>query len=346
MSLEINIEKKLNSFTLHSSFSTRSNHTALLGASGSGKSMILKCIAGIETPDKGVIKVNGRTLFDDKKGIYVKPQKRKVGYLFQDYALFPNFTVQKNISCVKKQKNRKSNIISLLKRFDIEEIADYYPAELSGGQKQRVALARLLASEPEILMLDEPFSALDTFLKEKVEIEMKNFLAEFSGDVIMVTHNRSEAYRLCEKLVILDEGKTIEKGDLKEIFAQPQHLATSKLTGCKNFSRIKKMTEHQLFALDWGVHLKTEKTITDDIEWIGVRAHDFYDPFDQEVDNAFSTTMIDTAQTLFERQHLCQNQEAKETIWWKVDKSQAQERFSGRLAVLPENIQLLKARES
>ncbi|MCF1684200.1 ATP-binding cassette domain-containing protein [Tetragenococcus halophilus] len=345
MSLEINIEKKLNSFTLNSSFSMKSNHTALLGASGSGKSMILKCIAGIETPDRGVIKVNGRTLFDDKKGIYIKPQKRKVGYLFQDYALFPNFTVRKNISCVKNKGDKKTKVASLLQRFDIEEIADSYPAELSGGQKQRVALARLLASEPEILMLDEPFSALDTFLKEKVEIEMKNFLAEFSGDVIMVTHNRSEAYRLCEKLVILDEGQTIEKGDLKEIFEQPQHLATSKLTGCKNFSRIKKITEHQLFARDWGVQLQTEKTITDDIGWIGVRAHDFYDPFDQEVDNAFSTTMIDTAQTLFERQHLCQSQEAKETIWWKVDKSQAQETFSGRLAVLPKNIQLLKVRE-
>ncbi|MCF1601654.1 hypothetical protein [Tetragenococcus halophilus] len=122
-------------------------------------------------------------------------------------------------------------------------------------------------------------------------------------------------------------------------------MATSKLTGCKNFSRIKKIAEHQLFARDWGVQLKTEKTIADDIGWIGVRAHDFYDPFDQQVDNSFSTTMIDTAQTPFERQHLCQNQEAKEAIWWKVDKSQAQAAFSGKLAVLPENIQLLKARE-
>lgn len=345
MSLEINIEKKLNSFTLNSSFSMKSNHTALLGASGSGKSMILKCIAGIETPDKGIIKVNGRTLFDDKKGIYVKPQKRKVGYLFQDYALFPNFTVRKNIACVKNKGNKKSDVTSLLQRFAIEEIADSYPKELSGGQKQRVALARLLASEPEILMLDEPFSALDTFLKEKVEIEMKNFLAEFSGDVIMVTHNRSEAYRLCEKLVILDKGQTIEKGDLKEIFEQPQHLATSKLTGCKNFSRIKKITEHQLFALDWGIQLKTEKTITDDIEWAGVRAHDFYDPLSREVENEFSAEMIDSTQTLFEWQYLCQSQKAQDTIWWKVDKSQAQEIFSGRLAVRPENIQLLKARE-
>src|SRR5699024_4315066 len=238
MSFEINIEKKLNTFTLKANFSSGQDHTALLGASGSGKSMILKCIAGIETPDNGFIKVNDRILFDSEKKINLKPKKRQVGYLFQDYALFPNFTVRKNIACVLRNKKQKAKVRNLLERFDIVELADFYPRELSGGQKQRVALARLLAFEPDILMLDEAFSALDTFLKEKVELEMKEFLADYPGDVIIVSHDRNEAYRLCKKLVILDHGHTLEKGDLKQIFAEPQFLATSKITGTKNFSTI------------------------------------------------------------------------------------------------------------
>lgn len=342
MSFEINIEKKLNTFTLKANFSSGQDHTALLGASGSGKSMILKCIAGIETPDNGFIKVNDRILFDSEKKINLKPQKRQVGYLFQDYALFPNFTVRKNIACVLRNKKQKAKVRNLLQRFDIVELADFYPRELSGGQKQRVALARLLAFEPDILMLDEAFSALDTFLKEKVELEMKEFLADYPGDVIIVSHDRNEAYRLCKKLVILDHGHTLEKGDLKQIFAEPQFLATSKITGTKNFSTIRKVDDYHLEALDWGIELQTTEKIGPEIRMIGIRAHDFYQVSDNSSCNSFGAKIVGDSQTPFEYQYLCQTKKKGPTLWWKVDKSAAKPDFTGYLSIAPEHIQLLR----
>lgn len=345
MTFEVNIEKKLNTFTLAAAFNSEQDHTALLGASGSGKSMILKCIAGIEKPDKGYIKVNDRILFDAEKKIDLKPQDRKVGYLFQDYALFPNFTVKKNIACALRNKRHKEKVRDLMQRLDIVELANFYPAELSGGQKQRVALARLLASEPEILMLDEAFSALDTFLKEKVELEMKQFLTDYSGDVIIVSHDRNEAYRLCQKLVILDRGHTIEKGELKEVFAAPQYLATSKITGTKNFSAIRKLDDHHLEALDWGIRLTTAEKISPQIRMIGIRAHDFYAVDDESWQNGFAVKGVGDTQTPFEYQYLCQTNFSTETLWWKVDKSAEQQKFTGYLAVEPKHIQLLKEAE-
>lgn len=342
MSLDIHIEKKLKEFTLKSTLYFKENRTALLGASGSGKSMILKCISGIETPDKGYIKVNGRTLFDSEQKINLKPQERRVGYLFQNYALFPNFTVRKNISCVLKDKKNRERVEQLLTLFDLETIADHYAEQLSGGQQQRVALARLLASEPEILLLDEPFSALDTFLREKVEIEMKAFLSNYHGDVVLVTHNRNEAYRLCDHLVILDKGVTIEKGSLKEVFEQPSYIATAKLTGCKNFSAIDRLTDKQAYATDWGITLTTDQEIPDDITHIGIRAHSFFEADEYTNKNVFNVTILDSTETPFEWRFLCSVQAGKEPIWWKVDKKNNQDHFSGSLAVLPSDIQLLK----
>lgn len=341
MSLELKIKKKLQEFTLTAEISSQDELTALLGASGSGKSMLLKCIAGIETPDEGYIRLNGRTLFDSQKKINLKPQKRKVGILFQNYALFPNFTVRQNIaSGIKKKSNERTD--QLLQQFELENIADQYGEELSGGQQQRVALARLLASEPEILLLDEPFSALDTFLKDKVELEMKNFIKSYQGDVFIVTHNRNEAYRLCEKLIILHHGKTLEQGVLKEIFAKPEYLATSKLTGCKNFSAIEKISDYQLWAIDWGIELTTDEQISEDISHIGVRSH-YFQVGKAGEQNAFQVKVIDQTESPFEIQKYCQTEYSNEVIWWEYEKNQkAAGKFSGYLKIVPKDIQLLK----
>ncbi|MBV7389670.1 sulfate/molybdate ABC transporter ATP-binding protein [Enterococcus alishanensis] len=341
MSLELKIKKKLQEFTLSAEITSQDDLTALLGASGSGKSMLLKCIAGIETPDEGYIRLNGRTLFDSQKKINLKPQKRKVGILFQNYALFPNFTVRQNIaSGLKKKSNQRTN--QLLQQFELENIANQYGEELSGGQQQRVALARLLASEPEILLLDEPFSALDTFLKDKVELEMKNFINNYQGDVFIVTHNRNEAYRLCEKLIILHQGETLEQGDLKRIFAKPKYLATSKLTGCKNFSAIEKISDYQLRALDWGIELTTNEKISIDISYIGIRSH-YFQTGQVGEQNTFEVTVIDQTESPFEIQKYCQTEYSDEIIWWEYEKNQkAAENFSVYLKISPKNIQLLK----
>lgn len=342
MSLELKIKKKLKEFTLQAEISSADTTTALLGASGSGKSMILKCIAGIETPDEGYIRVNGVALFDSAKKINLKPQKRKVGILFQNYALFPNFTVTQNIACGLKKKNPQK-IQELLAKFSLTEIAQHYGEQLSGGQQQRVALARLLASEPQILLLDEPFSALDTFLKDKVELELKNFIAEYTGDVVLVTHNRNEAYRLCENLVILERGQTLEKGILKEIFAQPHYLATSKLTGCKNFSRLKVLGPDKIHALDWGIELLVAAPIPPDVTHLGVRAHYFYAATPDQL-NAFPIEVVDRGETPFEWHYYCQTGTASEPIWWEFEQnSLSKNQTASHIAVKPSDIQLLKS---
>ncbi len=173
MSLEVNVTKRFDGFTLHAAFTAGDTATALLGASGCGKSMTLRCIAGIVRPDEGRIVLDGRVLFDSTQGIDLPPQQRNVGLLFQNYALFPNMTVEQNIlSALKKEKDpaaRRAACAEALRAMRLEELAKRLPGALSGGQQQRAALARILAAKPRILMLDEPFSALDSYLREEVE---------------------------------------------------------------------------------------------------------------------------------------------------------------------------------
>ena len=186
MSLRVEIEKRLGNFALQAEFETREQTLALLGASGCGKSVTLKCIAGIMTPDKGRIELDGQVLFDAEKGINLPPQKRRVGYLFQQYALFPNMTVVQNICCGIRARGaeRERLVREQMRRFQLEGLEKSYPAQLSGGQQQRVALARILAGEPKAILLDEPFSALDSYLKWSLEAELTQMLAAFSGPLV------------------------------------------------------------------------------------------------------------------------------------------------------------------
>ena len=222
MSLEIDIEKKLDGFTLRAAFIAGNTSTALLGASGCGKSMTLRCIAGIVKPDRGRIVLDGRVLFDSDRHIDLPPQQRGVGLLFQNYALFPNMTVEQNVLCgLKAEKDpaaRRAACAEMLCAMRLEALAKRYPAQLSGGQQQRAALARILVGKPRILMLDEPFSALDSYLREEVEGEVGSLLANFAGTALLVTHNRDEAYRLCKEMIVLNEGQVLRAGRTKEVF--------------------------------------------------------------------------------------------------------------------------------
>ena len=236
MSLKVNIKKRLGNFNLDVAFETERGVFAILGASGCGKSMTLKCIAGIETPDEGRIELNGRILYDSAKKINLTPQKRRVGYMFQDYALFPNMTVEQNIKAGMGKHPEEEKVRSYINRFRLEGLEKHYPAQLSGGQKQRVAMARMIASEPDILLLDEPFSALDSYLKWELEQEMRDMLAEVQKPVLFVSHNRDEVYRLCSVVSCIDHGKmeVIEK--TKEFFHNPKTKTAAVLSGCKNIS--------------------------------------------------------------------------------------------------------------
>lgn len=209
--LEVQIYKKLAEFDLDVSFQVDDNILGLMGASGSGKSMTLKCIAGIETPDQGRIVLNGRVLFDSEKKINVPIQKRNVGYMFQSYALFPNMNVYENISVglrARKVKDVDIVVQKVMQQFRIFELASRYPKQLSGGQRQRVALARLMAYEPDVLLLDEPFSALDEDLKKDLLQELKSEL-QISKPVIFVSHDKEEVNELCDLKYKIKQGEII-----------------------------------------------------------------------------------------------------------------------------------------
>ena len=273
MSLYINIKKKFNDFNLDVFFESQDEVMAVLGSSGSGKSLTLKCIAGIIEPDSGHIELDGKVLFDSEMGINLSPQQRNVGYLFQNYALFPNMTVEKNIGCGISKGNKSELIKEYIKRFRIEGLEKRYPAELSGGQQQRVALARIFASEPKLLMLDEPFSAMDSYLKWELEQELIEFLKAYKGVVLFVSHNRDEVYRLCDRVVVMSEGKSEIPFSKSELFEAPKTLAATILSGCKNISRAKKISSYTIKALDWDITLKTSKKVSDSITHVGIRAH-------------------------------------------------------------------------
>lgn len=279
MSLVVDIKKDFGRFRLDVEFEAGSGEvTGLLGASGCGKSVTLKCVAGIEKPDEGRIVLDGRVLFDSERRIDLTPQRRRVGYLFQNYALFPNMTLAQNIGVgVRDRAKRRETVERLVKSFYLEGCEGKYPRQLSGGQQQRAALARILASEPEVLMLDEPFSALDSYLKWQVELELAELLERFPGPVLFVTHDRDEVRRLCGRVCVLDNGRSQAAQSVGELFDSPRTLSACLLSGCKNITRARRVSEKRIVALDWGVELEVEQELPEGLEYAGIRAH-FVEP--------------------------------------------------------------------
>ena len=229
--LKVNIQKELKEFDLDVDFELKKGCLGILGPSGCGKSMTLKSIAGIVNPDNGFISLNDTVYFDSSNKTNLKPQKRNVGYLFQNYALFPNMTVEENVAIGLGKDYDKNHLSEIIKRYHLNGLEKRYPRELSGGQQQRVALARIMAYGPDVILFDEPFSAMDTFLKEQLRLELVNSLKDFDGFSIMVTHNRDEAFQFCDELIILDKGKVIAKGDTHEVFENPRKVQVARLTG-------------------------------------------------------------------------------------------------------------------
>ena len=273
MSISVDIEKDYGSFTLKAKFEAGNETLALLGPSGCGKSMTLRCIAGIEKPDRGKIVLDGVTLFDSEKRIDLPPQQRRTGLMFQNYALFPNMTVLQNIrSGAKREKNpskRKEMIASVLERFDLSPLADHYPHQLSGGQQQRVALARMLVSSPRILLLDEPFSALDSHLRFRLEQEVRQAIRQFGKTVILVSHDRDEVYRMSDSIAIMDEGEIQVIGPRRDVFANPHTRKGAILTGCKNISAIRR-EGGRIRAEDWDMELNLPD-LPPEVTAVGVR---------------------------------------------------------------------------
>ena len=273
MSLEVKIKKRLDDFLLNVDFSCEGESTAVLGASGSGKSMTLKCIAGIERPDEGRIVLNGRVLFDSEKGINLPPQNRHVGYLFQNYALFPNMTAEQNIACglhsIKDKQVRMKRVHEMIEKMQLNGLEKHKPNQLSGGQQQRVALARILIGNPEILMLDEPFSALDRYLKDQLLTEVKKLLIDYKKDVLMVTHDYDEAGAMCSRIVIMDQGHICNQGKTKDVFADPKTVPGALLTGCKNIYKARKAGETKVEIPELCVVMEMGRSVEDHLCAVG-----------------------------------------------------------------------------
>nr|WP_325235309.1 ATP-binding cassette domain-containing protein [uncultured Oscillibacter sp.] len=261
MALTARIEKRFGAFQLAVDLMAETGQPlALLGASGCGKSVTLKCIAGIERPDRGRIELDGRVLFDSEAGIDLPPQRRRVGFLFQSYALFPHMTVERNVAvCLGRmdKRRRRERTAELLALLHLEDQAALYPRQLSGGQRQRAALARILAAEPGVLLLDEPFSALDGFLKWQLEQELREVLERFPGPAVWVSHDRGEVYRNCSRVCVLEDGKSAPAASMAELMANPGTVAAARLSGCKNFAPVRPGPAPGLVEVPaWGLVLR------------------------------------------------------------------------------------------
>ncbi len=297
--LSIAIQKQLPNFSLSVNFSAGELPLGLLGASGSGKSMTLRCIAGLETPSSGRIVLNGRILFDSQKKINLPSAQRRIGFLFQNYALFPHMTVVQNIAfglqaLPKAECDRR--VAQQIFLMQLQGLERRYPDQLSGGQQQRVALARALAPEPETLLLDEPFSALDAHLRHQMEKQLTSLLNHYHGVTLFVTHNLEEAYRICDKLLVFSDGEAIAEGHKCEIFERPVSLVAAQLTGCKNFSRARSISQQEIEALDWNCSLQLIEPMPEPLEYVGIRAHHLAFVEDASQENTFPTWLAHTSE--------------------------------------------------
>ncbi len=330
MSLSVQIRKRLPSFTLDVAFEAGAETLGLLGASGSGKSLALRCIAGVERPDSGRIIVGGATFFDSERGVDVSPQDRKTALLFQNYQLFPTMTVAENVAAgIDKsvgRQQRSERVSEMLGFFHLSGFERKYPAKLSGGQQQRIALARMLAAEPTILMLDEPFSALDEHLKASLEQELLDTFDQFDGTILYVSHDIDEAFRFCDRIAVLDDGHVSDMGPTQRIVSHPNSVAALRLSGCKNVSPARKLGEHLLFAEDWGIELQSDECVPDGLAYVGIRAF-FVKPAAEADDvNVFSAMAARVSDSRFERTVLLaldgdfEHAEATKHVQWKIDK--------------------------
>lgn len=324
MAIEVRIHREFDDFKLDVQFQSESRRIGILGASGCGKSLTLKSIAGIERPETGKIESAGKVFFDSAKKIWMPPQERNVGYLFQNYALFPTMTVEKNIGialrCGKKEKEKK--VRDMIDRFSLQGLEKKLPGQLSGGQQQRTALARIMIYEPDMILLDEPFSALDSYLKEQTQRECLELLQDYPGTVILVSHSRDEIYRFSEEVLVMDGGKAVIKKTVKELFEHPQKVAAAKLTGCKNIEEIVWKDGKHLYVPGWDMVIPAGMGNVGDAQAIGIRAHEFTtERTESDGELVFPVYKPEVKEDLFEYHvQFFTSERAKTPVVWKVSK--------------------------
>jgi molybdate ABC transporter permease protein len=309
--LQVELERRLENFTLSVSMETAQGASGLLGASGSGKSMTLRMIAGVTTADRGRITINGRVLFDSAARINMPPERRRIAMVFQDYALFPHLTVAENVGfglAGLKPAERRARVEQQLASMRIAELANRFPREISGGQRQRVAIARCMAMEPDALLLDEPFAALDFHMRRQTEEQLRETLSEFHGPVVFVTHDMEEAFRFCSDLLVLNEGRVIASGPRQELFERPRTVAAARLTGCKNIVSAARVDEYRIAIPAWDCQLSASALVPESITHLGYRSHQVVFPDQAGGENTFPCWLVTTSEaphemTLYLRLH-------------------------------------------
>ena len=224
LSLDLDLPRR--SFRLTLALAVGAETVAVVGPSGSGKSSLLRAIAGLTRPERGRIALGERVLFDAQRGIDLAPERRRVGLVFQEYALFPHMSVLANVGFGGRRRSRE-----MLERLRIGHLADARPAELSGGERQRVALARALAREPDVLLLDEPMAALDPHTREAVRGELRELLAELGLPTLLVTHSFTDASALAGRVAVLEAGRLVQQGAPGDLIARPADPFVASLTG-------------------------------------------------------------------------------------------------------------------
>ena len=297
--LAAQLHKQLSGFNLCVNLKVGEYPLGILGKSGSGKSLTLRCLAGLDTPDRGRIVLNGRILFDSERGIDIPSHQRRIGLVFQNYALFPHMSVVQNIGFGLQglpRAERDRRIRQYVSCMQLKGLEHRYPRQLSGGQQQRVALARALAIEPDALLFDEPLSALDNYLRNQIEQLLIDTFSTYDGTVLFVTHKLEEAFRLCQYLLVLSDGHAIACDRKEEIFKRPASYEVAQITECKNFSRARRRDANYLDALDWNCRLRIVQPIPEELAYVGIRAHHLFFSEDPQLDNIYPCWLTRTSQ--------------------------------------------------
>jgi molybdate transport system ATP-binding protein len=305
--LKASIRKGFRDFNLNADFFAENGITGIIGPSGSGKSVSLQCIAGLQTPDSGEIMLDDQALYHSENGINIKTRDRRIGYVFQNYALFPHLTVKQNIAFGLKGKTNaeiKDKVADMIAKAHLTGYENYYPNQISGGQQQRVALARTLVTEPDLILLDEPFSALDHHVKHVLMQELLRIIKDnFSGVVLLVTHNMEEAFMLCDRVLLYNNGTIIQSGRKEEVFNKPKNVMAAKIMGCKNILPIKsiRISDNFIECMVNGIRLiLTKRSYSKQYRHLGIYAENltFVDKL-QQAENVFEYRITDVVKGIY-----------------------------------------------